>query len=141
MKATKTKPAKRKLNVNLLRKIQKHILEEPKRFFMAAYLDQGRPGSRTSEFRDQAKRFPSCGTTACIAGWANILTGARSNEEICDSERAVSRLGIERGRRAQLFLDSDWPQPFSSNYERAMTPAKRAKIAAARIEHLIKTGE
>ena len=34
MNSTKTKPRKPKLNVKLLRKIQKHILEEPKRFFM-----------------------------------------------------------------------------------------------------------
>lgn len=129
-----------KLNVRLLRRIKKHILDRPTRFFMESYVDQGTPGGRTCGFTDQAKRYPECGTTACIAGWANILTGAKADWEIRDAGRASDKLGLQPGQGCLLFCDLNWPKAFADDYEKASTPLQRVKIAAARIEHLISTG-
>jgi hypothetical protein len=80
------------VNVKLLRKIQKHILEEPKRFIMSDIIVRDRPGA---EFDDYGISFqiPDCGTTACICGWALILGGKpRSRHEFSDAQKL---LGIE----------------------------------------------
>ena len=55
----------RKMNTRLLRKVQKHILEEPRRLNMDIILDD-----RVSA-RDP--KNPPCGTVGCIAGWAIVL--------------------------------------------------------------------
>ena len=56
--------AKSKMNVRLLRKVQKHILEEPKRY------DQDIVAKASSE--------APCGTACCIAGWAEVLGNSKS---------------------------------------------------------------
>src|SRR4051812_24586244 len=71
-----------KLNVRLIRRIQKHILEEPRRFFMKAILAIGVPGSHEwDEVKggwnpsDLSDTVPPCGTAACLAGWTGLLSG------------------------------------------------------------------
>ena len=150
MKSTKTKP---KLNVKLLRKIKAHILEEPRRFFMEWYVATGRPGARrfTSRHADAAdlpKTVPPCGTAACIAGWAILLSEKKKADELDYNysgdtvDIASDLIGLPFGYYPrQLFNNHGWPEPFSSQYKNAKTPRARAKIAAERIEHLIKTSE
>jgi hypothetical protein len=58
------------MNVKLLRRIQKHILAEPKR------LDMGNFIVRKSDGLGSLVRFPKCGTVGCIAGWAVTLSTA-----------------------------------------------------------------
>lgn len=138
-----SKATKPKLNVKLLRKIQKHILEEPRRFMMASYVRWGKPGARIpreQRLPDQSHIFPACGTTACIAGWANILSG-EPPYRAADPRLAVKRLGIKAEQAVPLFADLAWPDPFRDRYRKAKTPAQRAKIATERIEHLISYGE
>ena len=145
MNSTKTKPRKPKLNVRLLRRIQKHILEEPKRFFMGWFIARGKPGTR--RFTDMGTawlvptdlpgRVPPCGTAACIAGWANLFTGHRPEAH----RMAQKELGITQAQGTSLFNAHYWPDPFEQKYRAAKTPLQRAKIAAARIEHLITKGE
>lgn len=142
--ATKTK---QKLNVRLLRRIQKHILKEPRRFFMGWFfaIAEGKNWQRnlfTDFVHDLSKQIPPCGTAACIAGWANILTGTTVSES-ASPERAARELGLETKNEDYVYLFSDkrWPQPFNEKYSKAKTPRQRAKIACARIDHLIKTGE
>lgn len=105
------KSAKPKLNVRLLRKIKRHILAKPSRFFMSWFVSRGKPGSRTS-WNDQG--YP---------------------------KTAANLLGLPDGGCWSLFEAVSWPSQFKDDYYAATTPARRAKIAAARIEHLIKTGE
>jgi hypothetical protein len=127
------KTQKRKLNVKLLRRIQKHILEEPKRFWMGWW--------ETSSIPD-VNPAP-CGTTACIAGWALALSG----ERIADYNpgvRAARILGLSADGYNKLFFSYAWPEPFLSRYERAednRNAKAMAKAGADRIEHFIKTGE
>lgn len=146
MNTTKTKPRNPKLNVRLLRRIQKHILEEPLRFLMRTQLMKRTPGAviATDDWRER-QQVPECGTVACIAGWALLL----SHQPI----RENSPWGSVRSRAAKILglpptvVDNDelfqvwgWPEKFRARYREATLPRTRAKIAADRIEHLIKTG-
>lgn len=140
-----------KLNVELLRKIQAHITEEPRRFFMGWFVATGDPGKALSPIRgfipdeilyDLPDTAPACGTAACIAGWANILSGL-SPKQSEDSRAAANflRLPEKDEDYTYLFSADDWPEPFAGEYAMARTPELRAKIACARIDHLIATGE
>lgn len=130
---------KKKLNVKLLRKIERHILEEPRRFMMSRFYAYGQPGQPfVAPYFDLAPTVPECGTAACIAGWANILTG---HDRIADSWNAEQLLGLTDEQGQRLFLIGCWPNPFKARYRLAKTPKTRAKIAAERIEFLIKEGK
>lgn len=113
------------MNVRLLRKVKKHILEEPRRFQMSEGL-----------------RFADEGTVGCIAGWTCVLGDRKVDwSERTDwtdvRDRARALIGIEN--HTVLFRVSCWPEPFSTRYVNAKTTRTRAKIAAERIEHFIKT--
>jgi hypothetical protein len=129
---------KQKLNVRLLRRIQRRILKEPRQFQMDDLY------SATDDFGKEVTA--NCGTAACIAGWAVALSSGISPREasILDSTGqqntwglAVKKLGLESGR--PLFLVYEWPGKFWAAYERAKTNRQQAKVAVARIEHFIKT--
>lgn len=144
LNSTKKKPAKRKLNVRLLRKIQKHILEEPRRFFMDWFIAKGTPGKKDltaignwTAVCDLSSVTPPCGTAACIAGWVNLFR----KHDPTDHDAAARELGLELGQQHRVFNVMYWPELFRYSYTKAKTPQTRAKIAAERIEHLIKTGE
>lgn len=147
MKEEQQMPAKPKLNVRLLRKIQRHILEEPRRFAMSISALHGEPGTALDNYcfsdGDEPGTFPACGTVGCLAGWANILTGARKGNE--DSiARAAKQIGVKSTPSWEdhpLFFAPNWPAPFARKYRKAKTPKTRAKIASARIEYLIKEGK
>lgn len=147
-------PAKRKLNVKLLRKIQKHILEEPRRFFMAGLVATGTPGAtfeNSNWYEDLPSIVPRCGTSACIAGWTALLSGKSTKQAgILSLNWSARRLGLSPrvfgssvdGRLVSpLFYSANWPDPFRARYAKAKTPKTRAKIAVARIDHLIKEGK
>jgi len=63
---------KTKLNVTLLRKVMKHILEEPRRLRQSEWL--AKKGDAYYKHVPRKER-PPCGTVACIAGWAVELSG------------------------------------------------------------------
>lgn len=144
MKSTTSKNAKPKLNVKLLRKIQKHILAKPDRLMMEGYVYYGEQGEVFRGDNGSYQRFADCGTAACIAGWTNLLTRGR---DATDSERARWLLGspgsdIDHVNGLDPLFDvNGWPEKFREQYKKRKTPVARAKIAAGRIEHLIETGE
>lgn len=127
------------LNVKLLRRIQRHIFVRPSRFMMAWYYSKGKPGARGGSWSDQPKRYPPCGTVACIAGWANILTGAKTTQEIQDSTRAARKLGLPDIPFGiyPLFGVHLWSTDFATRYRAATTPKERVKIASEVIDDLI----
>lgn len=133
---------KPKLNVKLLRKIQAHITEEPRRFDQYTIVEES--------------KIAPCGTVACIAGWANILTGVSPrSQKAHDLDRAALQLGVKSYSKIQdsfwnngsvwhghfLFDLLHWPKQFKYRYKIARTRKQRAKIACERIDHLIATGE
>lgn len=138
---------KRKLNIRLLRKIQKHILEEPRRFFMTGIVHTGAPGKTFSEvsrmlFDDLPLRVPPCGTTACIHGWTALFHDKTVKQTgHLSFQWSAKKIGLPPRKTESLFVAESWPKPFADQYTQARIPMRRAKIAAARIEHLIKTGE
>lgn len=135
MKSTKTN---RKLNVRLLRRIKRHILEEPRRLNMYGfgYKIHGTPSP------DE----PPCGTVGCIAGWAIWLSGLQVSE-VNVIRKASTLLGLKNrydglsGDQKRLFYVEDWPTLFEHRYVAAQRARTRAYITAERIEHFIKTGE
>lgn len=89
------------------------------------------------------QEFPPCGTAACIAGWTLILSGKEPfkivGRSTNDATTAARLLNIRHWQ--PLFYSFLWPLKFAIPYRQADTPAKRAKIAAERIEYLITKGE
>jgi hypothetical protein len=139
---------KQKLNVKLLRRIQKYIMEEPRRFLMDAWGIKARSQKewkRKTEycegqpkFEDASDNMPPCGTAACIAGTANLLTGGK---KLSADVRAAKQIGLSKLQAENLFYKFNWPARFEVRYDSAKTPKARAKIACQRIDHLIKKGE
>lgn len=125
------------LNVPLLLKIKAHILEEPNRFVMDSLILKREDIGADYIADDDTTRvpFPSCGTAACIAGWACLLS-LPGSVQFDLWGKAVDLLGLE-GNQADLFCVSSWPSSFREDYEEATTQAGRAVIAANRIDALI----
>jgi hypothetical protein len=129
------------VNVELLRKIQKHITEEPRRLQMGGVIEHMNPGV---EFCEHRAKFvvPKCGTVACIAGWAFILSGegeVESDRQGYVMLRAEELLGLTSGEGDRLFLEDWWPDLYLERWEAAETAQERARIAVKRIDHFIKT--
>jgi hypothetical protein len=123
------------MNVKLLRKVKRRILAEPKRLYMTSYL---------AFDRDVVDRpMPKCGTVGCIAGWACIIAMPKlSPQEIwrqfAVGFKAMELLGLTDEEKFRLFEPGAWPKQF----ERGTSDdgkKKTAEVAAARIEHFIKT--
>src|SRR5579871_4839038 len=122
----------------LLRKVAKHILAEPRRYDQDVWRLKGRPGERCWASDGE---YPACGTVACIGGWINTLTHARG-DAVYNTDRACSQIGVSHEGMDRLFgTFDDWPKRYARAYENAKTQAGKARVAARRIEHFIKTGE
>lgn len=135
------------MNVELLEKVKQHILEEPKRFFMEDFILEAPAGSAV-KLDDVTRTMPSCGTAACIAGWAVILShgGALpSGTRLGCFTEACNLLGFKLDKfqdseeADRLFVTSDWPSLYRQAYLNAKTVEDKAQIAANRIDHFIKT--
>jgi hypothetical protein len=136
------KEQKLKLNVRLLRRVQKHIKAEPRRMKMKQWVDRN-----LRERAESAK--PPCGTTACIAGWALTLNGKRLRDGVNYMEQGRKLLGLTWDEARNLFMVDDWPTKFQNKYDEESEQAwkdnvplklvrKNARVAVARIEHFIK---
>ena len=117
--------------VALLRRVARRIVRMPETFDMRDFL------SHDPLWRGSKKRpAPYCGTVACIAGHI-VLDGrkrvpGRWNE--VDYERlAARRLGLSVLKTRPLFYTNHWPIQFLGQ--------SVPELAAARIEHFIRTGE
>jgi hypothetical protein len=129
------------MNVDLLLKIKERIISHPASFNMSRW------GCKV----DPTEEHP-CGTIACIAGWAVILTDTPVNwigysmEDVC--VQAKELLGISWSQ-ANLFYPDYWPSPFKEEYlalstsltieNKSEVQAKLAKLAARRIDRFIET--
>jgi hypothetical protein len=140
------------MNVKLLRRVKKHILEEPRRLCMAWYVIKKSEDKKLIAGRPFAK----CNTAACIAGWTLELNKIEVNPYACiagwtlelnkievnpyESEhiRACKLLDISYDEGLRLFEPSSWPLKFRDG-RRDDGTEETAQVAAARIEHFIKT--
>ena len=86
----------KKMNVRLLRKIRKHILENPKRLDMGVFL-----------FREKTHphyyKYPECGTVGCLAGWACVLSKEADVPIAQLEDRAKKLLGLTPRQAGKLF--------------------------------------
>lgn len=133
-----------KMNVRLLRKVKRHILDEPRRYDQNGILSTGLEPSTIYRQGERQWRVPSCGTVACIGGWAFILAPGTKPPEM-DFDFAQNALGLTGKQRDRLFAAASdlnigyWPEKFVRAYQSAKSPAARASVAAERIEHFIAT--
>jgi hypothetical protein len=133
------------MNIRLLRKIQRAVTKEPRRFVMGEWVYT----------RDSVA---PCGTAACIAGHAVLLNSitktrnwigagklhARKWGWLTWQERASKLLRIDQDAADRLFFIEDWPAKFREPYGDSDATDERgrnaqAKLAIKRIEHFIKT--
>lgn len=122
------------MNVKLLRKVKRHILAVPKRLFMNTFVK-----TRGTSWSVLEERFPPCGTVACIAGWCAVFkVGAKEAYESNPREIAMKELNLTPTQADILFEPYLWPDKFVKGCADD-GKLRTAKIAAARIEHFIKT--
>lgn len=131
----------RKLNVRLVRKIIRHILAEPLRYWQEWTIDTGTPGEL---IRSSGQRFAKCGTVACIGGWAYILSTTRPRLKWSSTllDKGGKALGLSDYHQSILFSgipSYDWPQPYARQYDAATTPRARARVACRLLEKVIDT--
>ena len=130
------------MNVKLLRKVQKFLLAEPRRFDMSQWI------APADNEEANVLKPPPCGTACCIAGAAFMIDrkikprGAPERQDIQSTSigfAAAKALGLNEDQTNRLYYTSGWPMKFEEAYEEAETPLQRAKAGVARIEHFIKT--
>lgn len=139
-----------KINIRLLRSIQRAILKEPKQFQMDAWFATQDTDPSWYD-PDMPAKIPNCGTAACIGGWAIALT-LKKNPDKARSytdrrtmgtfNRAQKVLGLEGNMASRLFIEDNWPDPYKKLYNRYTEKKqwkRRAQVAVRRIDHFIKT--
>ena len=129
------------MNVDLLRKIKKHILAEPARLYMFGWIIRKTTPDEVLAYGEEdenTRPFAKCGTAACIAGWAAILSKRDTGGRFGACELAPELLGLTSQEAARLCIPRNWPLKFRGGCADD-GKAKTAKLAARRIEHFIKT--
>lgn len=145
---------KPRLNIELFKAIREKIATTPEAYDQAVY---GRPESAAP-----------CGTAACIAGWACVLSGQMDTQELLRRERsrgwefdsiaetAQRVLGLSEEEADTLFegepggqwddyddeggnvYTGGWPEPFAGDWRDAR---REDQIATAYLTHIIETGK
>ena len=110
------------------RKVKKAILANPKAHRQWDY------GSTTQK---------PASTAACLAGWFYHFTPqARRQEGEAASDMTLrSEMALTSVLAITTASGAHWPAPFNHRFAKATTDKQRAKVAAARIDHLLATGE
>ena len=126
------------LNIEMLQRIKKLILEEPRRLEMDSW---GYIVPKEQAVLDE--KLPPCGTVGCIAGWANILDeidrGIAPDHICINHQRHAARiLGLDDSGD-NVFCQDKWPEPFATKYALVRTKEGKAKVTAEYIDHLCET--
>lgn len=136
--------------IKLLRKVQRFLLKEPRRFNMAqGILNYDNP---TFDLKTQLEE-PPCGTACCIAGAAfaisNKIVFSKTSVPWYQIEDNLKyNYGLDGNRAGRLFFvpgvhplvtaDIDgWPEHWAKFYREAKTAYERTLIGVAYIEHYI----
>lgn len=133
------------MNTKLLRQVKKAILEHPDQFEMRWWFTN----DLELDYGNVNRIAGGCGTAACIGGWALHLKHKQdtlnATREYIDSAwimyatDATDLLGLNADESTRLFNHAKWPLRFLSRYIKAKQPKARARAAADRINHFIKT--
>ena len=118
------------MNMTLLKRIAAQIVATPEQFDMATW--HARPEAALVSNRLSVVGT-DCGTTHCIAGWAQVLgEGARPDGDAFAVAKRLLRISEEQAWT--LFFEEEWPDEF-----RPFHFGASAQQAAARIAHFIAT--
>jgi hypothetical protein len=124
-----------KLNVKLLNRVKKHLLEEPKRYYQGWWANKA-----TKEDGFEGAAPPACGTQGCIAGWAVFLTEPKSKWD----KIIQKTYNIDFGRKARKLLGLTVKQGdalFSADNQTKWTGKAGVKQAVRKIDLLISDPE
>lgn len=140
------------MNIERLRAVRATILAKPRNFGMDEW----------------GRHDEKCGTVCCIGGYAALNArmvrqkkirnwGISFELELTARGRKVTReeddcageawlkpvyrvsLGLTVEESERLFLEENWPDKFKTPFEKSHNPRERARIAAKRITHFIRT--
>lgn len=142
-----------RLNIGLLKKIREKIITTPVAYDQSVYA--------------RREETSPCGTAACIAGWACVLSGAMDTKELRRRERsnpylfetiastARWHLGLTEDEAEILFTENPagmgrrftedddriggWPAPFNEQWREGDKPS--SEIAVDYLDHIIETGK
>jgi hypothetical protein len=136
------------LNVELLLKVKKHILQKPSRLHMAQWLVKANSFTTFSKHghkyfcflnsgynEPHTRPVPECGTVGCIAGWASVL--ASTPEKQYSAFSASDLLGLDSYDSSKLFFVTFWPEKYKLEYLSSKTQRQRAKIVGQVIDLFI----
>lgn len=148
------------MNVELLKKVKAHILEEPMRVYMGDwYIRLSEYDGEMFEVDDDILMPPACGTVACICGWAAELSGSESKGGSAGkrllgldgspwfpessrphSSRPRQLADTPHSQAQRLFFNECWPAEFRDRLKqfKPQTP-EYAQVVADRIDHFIAT--
>lgn len=143
------KTKKLKMNVRLLRRIQREMLKEPARVEMKRWAI---PAKVLLESYPRRKS-PSCGTVGCIAGWGLMLTKGRKKTDYLGISKVILHrqnsgiqreaeklLRITKQQGKHLFHQREWPDKFRWKLDKLNEgTAAYARVVCQRIDHFIKT--
>lgn len=129
------------LNIDLLKKVRDKIATTP--------------GAYNQETWAKPSASAPCGTAACIAGWACIISGAidvkqlyslaEGRQWVAIEGAAQAQLGLTRAEADTLFSGDpsyDWPIEFGDQWDSAYGDNKQeAEIAVEYLDSIINTGE
>lgn len=128
------------MNIPLLRKIQDKARKYPRSIQMGWWADPA----------DKNKSHP-CGTVACIAGTAVLLTKPDLVQKFIECERigrdapslelaGQKALRLTEIQASTLFMPWNWPKDFYERLERVPSGTKAySEVFCNRIDHFIKT--
>lgn len=134
------------MNIPLLKRVKAAILKHPKQFEMADWFGSVLYFGHDRSGYLKHHKAGGCGTAACIAGWTCHV--ALENKKLVETDAAIGfeaarkateLLELSRNQAACLFYHSAWPRRFAEQHEDAKTLSDRARAAARRIDHFIKT--
>lgn len=147
------------MNVELMRRIEAHILAEPKRVCMGIYVTK-KDWHHETEFLREPNNYPECGTIGCICGWAVTLTdtldgytGSIQDPYYLSIQDPYYLIYTDVGRRgrdllelspttaAALFYVGNWPDTFRQMLSTAKVgTVEYAQVVVARMEYMIEMG-
>lgn len=118
------------MNIKLLNKVKKAILKEPRAFHMSSWHETWEEGDREDGW---------CGTSHCIGGWAQVLSGKKKGH-VHSSESFAYYQELLQLPDLNLLIHDLWPRPLHKRYENAVSEEDwdaAANVAAEAIDSYI----
>lgn len=126
------------MNTKLIKQIEQAILAEPRRLEMKTWINR-------------CDRVAPCGTAACIAGYAVILSRMEKGKGWYEAAQQIStrHCGLEAAELLDiglcqslvLFYVARWPFRYRLRLSHAVDRKAKAKVAVDRLRYFRRTGK